>query len=262
MSTQTQVVNEGLPSYFSQVVPWNLPTSGERGGYNPIAGRQVLIAADDLPLARFLQKELHAKSLPVHLVHDSQSTIDALAHGNYDLVILDLDGRNEGGVDLLRRVRKATPSMPILKLTAQNRAEDRVYSLENGADDCLSKPFSVLELSARVRCLLRRKVGINASVTSVADLVLNREEHSVRRGERRIDLTPREFAILEYLVRFAGRPISRATLVEEVWKTPYDATSNIVDVYVKYVRDKVDLPGERKLIHTIRGIGYTVSDER
>lgn len=261
MSTQTQAVNEDLSLYCSPVLPWNSQPACDPSTYNPIAGRQVLIAGSDLPLSRFLQKELLAKSLSVHVVHDAEDALAALSQGSFDLAILDLHTPADAGVKLLRRVRSTVPNVSVLKLTAQNRVEDRVSSLEIGADDCLSKPFSVVELLARIRCLLRRKTGINSSITCVADLMVNREEHSVKRSGRIIDLTPREFAILEFLVRFAGRPISRARLVEEVWKTPYDPSSNIVDVYVKYVRDKIDGPGERKLIHTIRGIGYKVSDD-
>jgi len=144
----------------------------------------------------------------------------------------------------------------MLVLTARSRVEDKVAAFQSGADDCLTKPFSFAELVARVKALMRRNSGLIPNTSQVGDLTLHREERRVERNGRRIDLTPREFAILEFMMRNAGRPVSRATLFEEVWNMPSDPSTNIVDVYMKYVRDKVDRPGETKLTHTIRGIGY------
>jgi DNA-binding response OmpR family regulator len=148
----------------------------------------------------------------------------------------------------------------MLVLSARNRVEDKVTAFESGADDCITKPFSLAELVARIRALMRRNSGPIPNCSKVGDLTLNREERRVERNGRRIELTPREFAILEYMMRNAGRPVSRATLFEEVWNMPSDPSTNIVDVYMKYVRDKVDGPGETKLTHTIRGVGYELRD--
>jgi DNA-binding response OmpR family regulator len=148
----------------------------------------------------------------------------------------------------------------MLVLTARSRVEDKVKSLQSGADDCLTKPFSFEELLARVHALLRRNSGLIPNCSKVGDLTLDREERRVERNGRRIDLTPREFSILEFMMRNPRRPISRATLLQEVWNTPVDPSTNIVDVYMKYVRDKVDLPGETKLTHTVRGVGYELRD--
>jgi DNA-binding response OmpR family regulator len=144
----------------------------------------------------------------------------------------------------------------MLVLTARSRVEDKVKALRAGADDCVSKPFSLVELQARVRATLRQDVAQVPDVSTVGDLTLNRELRRVERNGRRIELTPREYAILEFMMRHEGRPVSRATLQEEVWNMQADPSTNIVDVYMKYVRDKVDLPGERKLTHTVRGVGY------
>lgn len=148
----------------------------------------------------------------------------------------------------------------MLVLTARTQIKDKVKALQSGADDCLTKPFSLAELFARVHALLRRDSGMVPNCSKVGNLTLNREERKVERACCWIDLTPREFAILEYLMRNAGKPVSRATLLEEVWNMPPDPSTNIVDVYMKYVRDKVDLPGETKLTHTIRGVGYELRD--
>lgn len=259
MDSQVVVGCNGGPTFDAVVSPWNSASLPQENRYDPISGRHILVAGDDIPLSRFLHRELSARSFALHLVHDAEGAVAALERARFDLAIIDLQTPADRGSSLLRRIQPIWPQMPVIKLTAGNRVEDRVSSLEDGADDCLSKPFSFIELLARVRCLLRRSVGLIPDTSTVADLTLSREEHRVERNGRRIDLTPREFAILEFLIRQPGRPVSRATLVEEVWKTPYDPSSNIVDVYVKYVRDKVDLPGERKLIQTIRGIGYSLS---
>jgi DNA-binding response OmpR family regulator len=163
---------------------------------------------------------------------------------------------------LMQRVKPGKPNLPMMVLSARCRIEDKVMAFQSGADDFLSKPFSILELKARIEALLRRHTGFIPNTSRVGDLTLHRAEYRVNRNGRQIDLTPREFGMLEYLMRHAGRPVSRATLFEEVWKAPHDPSTNIVDVYMKYVRDKVDRPGERKLTHTIRGVGYEVSDGR
>lgn len=225
------------------------------------ARQSILIVEEDPSLAGFLRWELESESFAVDLVHDGEAALDVLENGRrYDLLILDLNLPKCDGISLLQRVRPAKPRLPVLVLTARNRIEDKVLAFQSGTDDFMGKPFSFLELLARVRALLRRHTGVIPNTSGVGDLILHREERRVERNGRRIDLTPREFAILEYMMRNAGRPVSRATLFEEVWNMPHDPSTNIVDVYMKYVRDKVDGPGERKLTRTIRGIGYELSD--
>lgn len=177
-----------------------------------------------------------------------------------DLLILELNLPKLDGMSLLQRVRVAKPRLPMMVLTARSRIEDKVKAFQCGADDFLAKPFSIMELLARVHALLRRQNGLIPNRSTVGGLTLDREERRVERNGRRIDLTPREFAILEYMMRNAGRPVSRSTLSEEVWNMPHDPSTNIVDVYMKYVRDKVDRPGEPKLTHTIRGVGYELRE--
>ena len=223
--------------------------------------RRILIVEDDLSLAGFLSHELQAQSFGVEVVHDAEAALQIFEAGRqFDLLILDLNLPGVDGIELLQQVRPSRPRLPMLVLTARSSVQEKVQAFHNGADDCLVKPFSFVELLARVRALLRRNSGLIPNRSQVADLTLHREERRVERNGRRIELTPREFGILEYLMRYPGRPVSRATLSEEVWNAPHDPSTNLVDVYMKYVRDKVDLPGERKLTHTVRGVGYELRD--
>ena len=224
---------------------------------NGTSARKVLVVENDDSLAGFLREELCSQGFVVDRVSDGEAAVDALeAKRRFDLLLTALDLPKLDGISLIRKARPEQPKLSILVLTSRNRIEDRVHALESGADDCLTKPFSLLELLARVRALLRRNSGMISDCLAVGDLKLYSQEHRVERNGRRIELTPREFSILEVLMRNQGHPVSRATLLEEVWNMSPDSTTNIVDVYVKYVRDKIDLPGEQKLTHTVRGFGY------
>lgn len=234
----------------------SVPTSSAETSF------RVLVVEDDRPLAKFLRRQLEAESYVVDLAHDGEQANETLKSNRYDLVILDLTLPKLDGVAVLRGLRPEKPELPVLVLTARSRVEDRVLCLDTGADDCLIKPFSVMELLARVRALLRRNSAASApQLLKVGDLTLDRKEWKVERNGRKIELTPREFAVLEFMMRNVGRPVSRARVMEEVWNTPFDPSTNVVDVYVKYVRDKVDGDGEKKLIRTIRGVGYVLTDE-
>lgn len=225
------------------------------------AGRRVLIAEDDVDLAEFLSTELREQRFAVDVVHDGEQAYEALQEqGRYNLLILDLNLPKLDGIALINRLRPTQPRLPVLVLTARSRVEDKVMAIQTGADDCLTKPFSLIELLARVHALLRRNSGTIPNCSRVGDLTLHREERRVERNGRRIELTPREFAILDVMMRNAGRPVSRKTLLDEVWNMPGEPSTNIVDVYMKYVRDKIDFPGERRLTHTIRGFGYELRE--
>ena len=224
---------------------------------NRPAGRHVLIVDDDLDLSSFLSMELEADHFVVDQIHDGAEALQALeAKRRYDLLILDLNLPNLDGLSLLKQLRVEQSRLPVLVLTARARVEDRVHALDGGADDCLTKPFSLLEFKARVQSLLRRNAGQVPNCSIIGDLSLYRDERRVERNGRRIELTPREYAILEIMMRNPGRPVARALLLEEVWNMSPESSTNIVDVYMKYVRDKIDLPGEPRLTHTVRGFGY------
>jgi len=219
---------------------------------------RILIAEDDSALASFVKKGLEAEHYAVDVAADGERTRAAAIEFDYDLIILDLTLPRLDGVSVLRYLRSRKPTLPILVLTARNRVEDRVQCLDFGADDFLAKPFSFSELSARMRALLRRSHIPAESVLAIEDLKLDRVERRVERGGQRIELTSKEFALLEYLMRNAGRRITRAMIIEHVWNLSFDTTTNVVDVYIAYLRKKIDSMG-KPLIHTIRGVGYELS---
>ena len=220
--------------------------------------RRILVVEDDAPLARLLASGLAAESFAVDLVHDGEAAARMLESCQHSLVMLDLNLPKMDGLSLLQTLRSTQPQLPVLVLTGRSRTEDMVKALDLGADDCLLKPFSLLELMARVRVLLRRSHAPGQEQVKMTGLVLDRSEFRVERNGRQISLTPREFAVLEYLVLHAGKPISRATLMQAVWNMAFETNTNIVDVYMKYLRDKIDRAGEEKLIHTVRGVGYVL----
>ncbi len=217
---------------------------------------RILVVEDDTPLATFVRKGLEAEHYAVDTAGDGELARCMALESDYDLLVLDLNLPKLDGLEVLRALRAKKPSLPVLVLTARNRIEDRVQSLDSGADDCLNKPFSFTELSARVRALLRRGPRTVDTVLQVADLELDRVERKVKRGGKHIDLTSKEFALLEYLLRNAGRRVTRTMIIEHVWNLSFDTSTNIVDVYVNYLRRKVDDGFAPRLIHTVRGVGY------
>jgi DNA-binding response OmpR family regulator len=221
---------------------------------------RILIAEDDIPLGNFLCKGLEAELHQVYVSHSGDEVDYLVENQQYDLLILDLNLPRVDGVQILRRVRTHNDSLPVLVLTARNKIEDRVSLLDLGADDYLVKPFSFSELSARVRALLRRRSRPVQGNLRVADLELNRSERRVTRGGREIDLSPREFALLEYLMSNAGRRVTRAMILERVWHHSFEINTNVVDVYINYLRRKVDDHLNPKLIRTIRGVGYVLAE--
>ena len=218
--------------------------------------RRILIAEDDLALAKFVRQGLEAEHYSVDVFADGEQARTAADEAEYDVVILDLNLPKLDGVNVLRYLRLKKPSLPVLVLTQRTRVEDRVQCLDTGADDYLAKPFSFSELSARIRALVRRCHLPSESVLAVDDLKLDRVEHKVERAGRRVELTAKEFALLEYLMRNAGRRVTRAMIIEHVWNLTFDTTTNVVDVYINYLRRKVDDGHPTKLIRTVRGVGY------
>jgi|SRR5579863_1503943 len=217
---------------------------------------RMLVAENDPALATFLHESFSDEHFAVDLTGDGKEVQRWVEERNYDVVILDLNLVRVEAAEAVQFVRSKRRQVPILVLCSRNRAEERVQMLDEGADDLLLKPFAFSELSARVRALLRRGGRSAEAVLCIEDLELNRVEHSVKRAGRAIELTPKEFGLLEYLMRNAGQHVTRAQIIEHVWNLSFDTLTNVVDVYINYLRKKVDGTPERKLIHTVRGIGY------
>jgi DNA-binding response OmpR family regulator len=217
---------------------------------------RILVVEDDRAVASFVKRGLESEQYAVDVAADGEEAQSLIEAAGFDLVVLDLVLPKVDGLDVLKHIRSRKPSPPVLILSGRARVEDRVKGLDLGADDYLTKPFSFSELAARVRALLRRNPNSFDIILRVADLELDRAERVVKRGGRRIDLTPREFALLEYLMRNAERPVTRAMIIEHVWNFSFDTMTNVVDVYINYLRKKVDQGFERKLIHTVRSVGY------
>lgn len=220
---------------------------------------RILIAEDDEALAKFLHEGLETERYAVDVFSDGEQACKAATEGEYDVIVLDLNLPKVDGVTVLRQLRTKKPSIPVLVLTQRTRVEDRVQCLDTGADDYLAKPFSFNELSARIRALVRRSHLPSESVLTVSDLKLDRVERRVERAGRRIELTTKEFALLEYLMRNAGRKVTRSMILEHVWNLTFDTTTNVVDVYVNYLRRKIDDGFPVKLIRTARGVGYELT---
>jgi DNA-binding response OmpR family regulator len=221
---------------------------------------RILVAEDDRPVASFLKKGLEAEHYAVDIVPDGQEALYMAEEYDYDLMLLDLVLPKMDGLQVLRQIRNRKKNLPVLVLTGRTRVEDRVKGLDLGADDYLTKPFAFRELTARVRALLRRGEGPVVFKLEVDDLEMILVERTVRRGERRIELTPKEFALLEYLMRNRGRAVSRPMIIEHVWNFSFDTMTNVVDVYINYLRKKVGGEGAPKLIHTVRGVGYRIGN--
>ena len=222
---------------------------------------RILIVEDDAALASFIRKGLEAEYHAVDVAVEGNHGRSMALEFDYDLVVLDLNLPGVDGLSVLKSLRQRKANLPVMILTARSRVEDRVACLDAGADDYLVKPFSYLELAARARALLRRSHLPSESVLTVRDLCLDRVERKVARAGRQIELTTKEFALLEYLMRNAGRRLTRAMIIEHVWNLNFDSTTNVVDVYINYLRRKVDDGFTPSLIHTVRGVGYQMSHE-
>lgn len=227
--------------------------------------KSVLIVEDDTRIAENISKGLMSEGMRVEIAADGITGRKMALEKEYDLVLLDLNLPGMKGYDVCRHVRQYKPLLPIIILTAYGEIEDKVAGLRLGADDYIVKPFDFRELTARISAALRRSdlladKGKN-EMLKIGDLCLNIQSKQVRRGEREIELTAREFALLEYLMRNSGRVVSKMDLAENVWRLNFDPGTNVVEVYINYLRRKVDKDFERKMIHTRPGLGYVLQIE-
>lgn len=217
---------------------------------------RILVIEDETKVGSFIKRALEEESYAVDLCEDGAKGLELVFATNYDLVIVDLMVPTLPGLEIVKGIRQAKIQTPILILTAQSQVDQRVKGLDAGADDYLTKPFAIDELLARIRALLRRGATESPGVLQIDDLLLNPATREVTRGGQRIDLTLKEYALLEYLMRHTGRVLTRPMISEHVWNQDFDTFTNVIDVYVNYLRNKIDRGRVKKLIHTVRGSGY------
>jgi len=219
----------------------------------------ILVVEDAREVLSVLERTLSDSGFTVLTATDGESGLELALDRRPDLVILDIGLPRLDGYDVARELRARAFTNPLLMLTARGTISDKVEGFDAGADDYLAKPFSYDELLARVRALLRRSaMRTDQAMIRVGDLIIDPFSRDVRRGNREISLTQKEYALLEYLARHAGMPVTREQISQQVWKQDFDPTTNIVDVYINYLRKKVDQDGERSLVHTVRGVGYVL----
>jgi DNA-binding response OmpR family regulator len=221
-------------------------------------GTRILLVEDDRSIASFVEPELEHLGFNVRCAYDGSSGLEHVQKFRPELIVLDIMLPKLDGVGVLKRLRQEGNRVPVVMLTARDATLDKVHSLDHGADDYVTKPFDIEELLARIRALLRRVEG--EEVLRISDLEVNTATREVRRGERGIELTAREYDLLEFMARNPRRVLSRELLLSRVWDQEYGVTTNLVDVYIGYLRKKVDGPEEAKLIRTVRGAGYTLKE--
>ena len=221
---------------------------------------RILIIEDEKEVAEFIQRVLRDESHAVDVALDGASGEEMALAEPYDLIVLDIMLPGIDGIEVLRRVRAEGVGTPVLLLTARNSVADRVAGLDAGADDYLGKPFAVAELRARIRALLRRNTADRAPLLSVANITLDPAAHEVRIGKRLIELTHREYAIFEYLLRNKGRMLTKGMIAEHVWDYHFNSDFNLIEVYIRRLRQKIEVPAGVRLIHTIRNGGYVLRE--
>jgi two-component system copper resistance phosphate regulon response regulator CusR len=219
---------------------------------------KILVIEDDPTVGQFVKRGLEEQRWGVDLVGDGEEGERLASSDSYDLVILDMRLPGKPGLQVLHSLRARGIVVPVLVLTAQDAVDDKVQTLRAGADDYVTKPFAFEELLARVEAVSRRPRALTTPALRIDDLVLDRDTHEVRRGDAAIELTPKEYAVLEYLARHAGKVMSRTLITEYAWGYHFDPGTNIVDVVINHLRKKIDAGHDHKLIHTVRGVGYVV----
>ncbi len=222
---------------------------------------RILLAEDQRDLNELLSRRLRAESYSVDAVYDGQEALDYLEGAQYDALILDIMMPKVDGLQVLKTLRARNNRVPVLLLTARDSIQDRVLGLDAGADDYLVKPFAFEELMARIRVMLRKPAAANTAVYRVADLELHTDTRKTFRGGREINLSAKEFALLRYMMTNVGIVLSRDRLEQHIWNYDFSGGSNVIDVYIRYLRKKIDDGFERKLIHTVRGAGYVLKED-
>jgi heavy metal response regulator len=222
---------------------------------------KILIVEDERKVANFIKKGLQEEGYAVDLASNGEDGLAMALNSSYDLIILDIYLPKLDGLSALRRIRDNKVATAVLLLTVRATIEDKVLGLDSGADDYLTKPFAFEELLARVRALLRRRSEIGTNILKFEDLTLDLVSHTVMRADKKIELSAKEFALLDYFMRNPGRVLTRTMIINHVWNYDFDNESNVIDVYVNYLRKKIDSQDKGKLIHTVRGAGYVLKTD-
>jgi len=222
---------------------------------------RLLVVEDEKKVAAFIKKGLEEEGYAVDVAHDGELGLSMALDGVHDAIILDMNLPRMDGLSVLKDLRKQKVTTPVLLLTVRATIEDKVIGLDSGADDYLTKPFAFQEFVARVRALIRRRAEAEPAILQIADLRLDPSQRLVFRGGEKIDLTPKEFSLLDYFMRNPGRVLTRTMIAEHVWDYDFDTMTNVIDVYVNYLRKKIDAGREQSLIQTIRGGGYVLRAE-
>jgi len=223
---------------------------------------RILIVEDDQKLSTFLQKGLKEEQFAADVCRKGSEVMHFVEVNDYDVIILDIMLPGKDGITICREMRGKSIKTPIIMLTAKDTVEDKISGLSEGADDYLTKPFSFAELLARIKALLRRSQGYKPKTLKISDLDLDPWNRKVSRGGEEISLTGKEYALLEYLMRNRGRIVSKSMIIEHVWDMNYEGLSNVVNVYINHLRRKIDKDFKKKLIHTIRGYGYKIDEDK
>lgn len=221
---------------------------------------RILLVEDERKLARVIGRQLTRGGYEVNIVYDGQTAIDSILSDEYQIIVLDLNLPNKSGIDVLNEIRSQSYLTPVLIISARDTVKDRVIGLEIGADDYLTKPFDSSELLARIQAILRRSGTLRTAILSAQDLIMDIVKRTVKRGDKKINLTQTEFALLEFFLRNKNTILTRRRIAEQVWGYKFETGTNIVDVYVSYLRDSIDEEYPVKLIETIRGEGFMLKD--
>jgi DNA-binding response OmpR family regulator len=223
---------------------------------------RILLAEDERKVAEHVRAGLAAEGYAVDVAGDGDEALWLAESNTYDALLLDIGMPHKDGITVVRLLRRKNILAPVIFLTARDDIEDKVRGLDAGADDYLTKPFSIVELLARLRAVLRRQRPQAATVIKVGNLELDLVSHEARRNGEQIELTPREFSLLEFLISNSPKPVSKTAIVEHVWDQHFDSETNVVNVYIKMLRRKIDPPGSEPLIHTVRGVGFALREEK
>ena len=220
---------------------------------------RILLVEDEKKIASFIAKGLREEHYAVDIAYNGEGALTDIAVYDYDLIITDIMMPGMNGFELIKKLRNSQNKTPILILTAKDKVDDKIFGLDSGADDYLTKPFAFAELLARIRALQRRPNALLEKL-EIADLILEPATHDVKRDGKKINLTPKEFSLLEFLMRNKGRVVTRTTLIEHVWDMYFDSDTNLVDVFISYLRKKIEPKGKTQLIHSVRGVGYILEE--